>query len=163
FHFHAALRVEAELYGDAILTTLPERLVKVGQLPGHPRFAGLEPRGALWVAIDIDGMDLQVINTHLGLVPLEQREQAKALAGPGGKGAPAPPRPERIPRAHRIADVEGGDQRRKSAQGLGNDRPQPAGAGLAQLVDPRPDAPLALDLLPQGSRLATQPMGEKLG
>jgi endonuclease/exonuclease/phosphatase family metal-dependent hydrolase len=86
FHFHAALRVESELYGDAILTTLPERLVKVGPLPGHPRFAGLEPRGALWVAIDIEGVDLQVINTHLGLVPLEQREQARALTGPGWLG-----------------------------------------------------------------------------
>src|SRR3974390_2930226 len=51
FHFHASLKVEEEQYGDAILTALPERLVKAGPLPGHPRFSRLEPRGAIWVAI----------------------------------------------------------------------------------------------------------------
>lgn len=81
FHFHANVRVESELYGDALLTIRPERLVKTGPLPGDPRFPRLEPRGALWVAIDIDGVELQVINTHLGLVPREQRAQALALAG----------------------------------------------------------------------------------
>src|ERR1700722_6888633 len=81
FHFHANVRVESELYGDALLTVRPERLVKVGRLPGDPRFPRLEPRGALWVAVDIDGVELQVINTHLGLVPREQRAQAIALAG----------------------------------------------------------------------------------
>ena len=80
FHFHAALKVEEELYGDAILTCLPERLVKVGPLPVLSR---LEPRGALWVAIEVDGVELQVINTHLGLVPQEQQAQAAALAGHG--------------------------------------------------------------------------------
>src|SRR5580693_9261607 len=39
FHFNAAFQVEEELYGDAILTTLPERLVKAGPLPSHPRFS----------------------------------------------------------------------------------------------------------------------------
>ncbi|HUO11932.1 MAG TPA: endonuclease/exonuclease/phosphatase family protein [Caulobacteraceae bacterium] len=82
-HFNATLKVEEELYGDAILTSLPERLVRAGPLPGHPRLARLEPRGALWVAIDVGGVELQVINTHLGLVPYEQRLQAEALAGPG--------------------------------------------------------------------------------
>src|ERR1700733_5442224 len=33
FHFNAALRVEEEQYGDAILTALPERLVKAGPVP----------------------------------------------------------------------------------------------------------------------------------
>src|SRR3954471_1714873 len=33
-HFHAALTVEEEQYGDAILTCYDERLVKVGPLPG---------------------------------------------------------------------------------------------------------------------------------
>ena len=81
--FHAALRVEEEQYGDAILTSRPERLVKAGPLPGHPRIPRLEPRGALWVSIDIgEGREIQVINTHLGLAPYEQRLQAEALAGP---------------------------------------------------------------------------------
>jgi len=81
FHFNAALTVEEERYGDAILTALPERLVKAGPLPGHPLLPRLEPRGALWVAVEIDGRELQVINTHLGLSPREQQIQAAALAG----------------------------------------------------------------------------------
>ena len=89
FHFHAALKVEEELYGDAILTALPERLVKAGPLPGHPRFTRLEPRGALWVEIEVGGARLQVITTHLGLVPREQQIQAAALAGPDWLGAVA--------------------------------------------------------------------------
>lgn len=80
-HFHPAMAVEEELYGDAILTALPERLVKVGPLPGLPRLRGLEPRGALWVAVDLGGVELQVINTHLGLVPREQQVQAAELLG----------------------------------------------------------------------------------
>ena len=78
FRFHAALKVEEELYGDAILTALPERLIRAGPLPGHPDLARLEPRGALWVAIEVDGVELQVLNTHLGLVPREQALQAAA-------------------------------------------------------------------------------------
>ncbi len=81
FHFNAALKVEAELYGDAILTALPVRLVKSGPLPGHPRLPQLEPRGALWAAVTVDGVEVQIVNTHLGLVPREQRAQAEALVG----------------------------------------------------------------------------------
>jgi endonuclease/exonuclease/phosphatase family metal-dependent hydrolase len=81
-HFHPAMTVEAELYGDAILTAYPERLIQTGPLPGHPRIAQLEPRGALWLEVDIDGRTVQVINTHLGLVPREQQMQASFLAGP---------------------------------------------------------------------------------
>ena len=81
-HFHAALKVEEELYGDAILTAFPERLVQVGPLPGYGRMRGLEPRGALWVEVEIAGRAVQVINTHLGLVPREQQIQAAWLAGP---------------------------------------------------------------------------------
>jgi len=85
-HFHAALKVEEELYGDAILTCFPERLVKAGPLPGHPGIRALEPRGALWVEVEIDGARVQVINTHLGLVPKEQQIQASFLAGPAWLG-----------------------------------------------------------------------------
>ena len=86
-HFNAALTVEEERYGDAILTALPERLVRAGPLPGLPRMPGLEPRGALWVAVDIGGTELQVINTHLGLVPREQQVQAAELLGERWLGA----------------------------------------------------------------------------
>jgi endonuclease/exonuclease/phosphatase family metal-dependent hydrolase len=81
-HFHAALTVEEERYGDALLTHYPERLVQVGPLPGHDLIRGLEPRGAVWIAVEIDGKPVQVINTHLGLVPREQQNQAAWLAGP---------------------------------------------------------------------------------
>jgi endonuclease/exonuclease/phosphatase family metal-dependent hydrolase len=81
-HFHAALTVEEERYGDAILTGFPERLVQVGPLPGHPGIPQLEPRGALWIEVEIDGVAVQVVNTHLGLVPREQQIQAAFLAGP---------------------------------------------------------------------------------
>ena len=79
--FHPAMRIEAEEYGDAILTRWPERLVRAGALPSVRGIPGLEPRGAIWAAIDIDGATINVINTHLGLVPREQRLQAAALAG----------------------------------------------------------------------------------
>ncbi len=86
-HFHAAVTLERELYGDAILTALPERLVKAARLPGADTLPGLETRGALWVAVTIDGGEMQVINTHLGLTPHEQRLQARALVGPEWIGA----------------------------------------------------------------------------
>lgn len=89
FHFHAALKVEEELYGDAILTCYPERLVKAGPLPGYDRIRALEPRGALWLAVEIDGREVQILNTHLGLVPREQQLQAAHLAGPSWMDQPA--------------------------------------------------------------------------
>jgi endonuclease/exonuclease/phosphatase family metal-dependent hydrolase len=89
FHFHAALKVEEELYGDAILTTYPERLVRSGPLPGYGRRMPLEPRGALWIAVKIGGREVQIINSHLGLVPREQQLQAHALAGPDWLDHPA--------------------------------------------------------------------------
>ena len=92
-HFNCAFRVEEEQYGDAILTPLPYRLVRSGPLPTLPR-ARLERRGALWVAVEVSpGVELQVLNTHLGLVPLEQKAQVAALLGAdwiGHKGWRAP-------------------------------------------------------------------------
>ncbi|MFN3583107.1 endonuclease/exonuclease/phosphatase family protein [Phenylobacterium sp.] len=87
-HFHPAFTVEEERYGDAILTAYPERLVKVGPLPGHPRMTALEPRGALWVEVEVDGRPVQIINTHLGLVPREQQVQAAHLTGSAWLGHP---------------------------------------------------------------------------
>ena len=89
FHFHPALRVEEESYGDAVLSALPMRLVKAGPLPGLPNRPLLEPRGALWVAVDLGGgVELQVVNTHLGLVARERLAQAAALLGEEWLGHP---------------------------------------------------------------------------
>jgi len=86
--FHAAMRIEAEEYGDAILTRWPEQLIRSGPLPTIKGIPGLEPRGALWVRIEIEGVELNVINTHLGLVPREQALQAAALVGRDWAGHP---------------------------------------------------------------------------
>lgn len=80
--FHPAMTVEEEQYGDALLTALPHTLMRTGALPTIRGVPGLEPRGALWVSIDTPDGPLQVITTHLGLVPREQRAQAAALIGP---------------------------------------------------------------------------------
>jgi endonuclease/exonuclease/phosphatase family metal-dependent hydrolase len=62
-------------------------VIKTGPLPGYRPIPQLEPRGALMVAIEIaKGVEVQVINTHLGLVPREQQIQAAALAGEGWLG-----------------------------------------------------------------------------
>jgi endonuclease/exonuclease/phosphatase family metal-dependent hydrolase len=82
-HFHPALNVAEELYGDAILTPLPSRLVKAGPLPSIG-----EPRGALWVSIEVDGCELDVFNTHLGLRRRERMRQVQALLGPSWLGHP---------------------------------------------------------------------------
>lgn len=85
--FHPAMRVEAELYGDAIMTPHPEKLIRAAALPTLAGIPGLEPRGAIWSEIEIGGVSVNVVNTHLGLVPREQRLQAAALAGAGWLGA----------------------------------------------------------------------------
>jgi endonuclease/exonuclease/phosphatase family metal-dependent hydrolase len=89
FHFNAAFHVAEEQYGDAILSALPIKLIKSGPLPTLPRLRGLERRGALWVEIETPGgRTLQIVNTHLGLVPAEQRAQAKHLLGEDWLGHP---------------------------------------------------------------------------
>jgi len=83
-HFHPALHVEEEKYGDAILTALPSRVVKAGQLPSLG-----EPRGAIWVEILVQNMRLQMVNTHFGLRRRERMTQAATLAGEEWLGSPA--------------------------------------------------------------------------
>lgn len=88
FRFNAAMRIEAEEYGDAILTPHPERLIKAGPLPTVRGVPGLEPRGAVWARVQLGSQSLNVMTTHLGLVPREQRLQAAALTGKDWLGHP---------------------------------------------------------------------------
>jgi endonuclease/exonuclease/phosphatase family metal-dependent hydrolase len=88
FHFNAAMLIEAEEYGDALLTRRPERLMRKGALP---TVRGMPGAGAARRRVGrhrFDGVELNVINTHLGLVPQEQRLQAAALMGKDWLGHP---------------------------------------------------------------------------
>jgi endonuclease/exonuclease/phosphatase family metal-dependent hydrolase len=87
FHFHPAIHVEEERYGNAILTHLPLKLVKAGNLPliiNQPLF---EPRGAIWVSVEVNGINVQIINTHFGFRPMEHIPQVNALLGNGWLGS----------------------------------------------------------------------------
>jgi endonuclease/exonuclease/phosphatase family metal-dependent hydrolase len=75
-HFHPALHVEEEKYGDAIITALPSRVIRAAALPSVG-----EPRGAIWVEVDYLGAKVQIINTHFGLWRRERMAQARTLAG----------------------------------------------------------------------------------
>lgn len=87
-HFHPAIRVLGELYGDAILSVHPMRLVKAAALPGPVGRRWIEPRGALWVEVEVAGRPVQVLNAHFGLLPRERLDQAGALLGPDWLGHP---------------------------------------------------------------------------
>ncbi|WP_245453273.1 endonuclease/exonuclease/phosphatase family protein [Aquibium carbonis] len=80
-HFHPALKVMEEEYGDAIITALPSTVIKAGALPGVERRPQIEPRGAIWTRIELDGAPVDVVNTHFGLRRWERRAQARCLLG----------------------------------------------------------------------------------
>lgn len=84
FHFHPAYQIEGEQYGDAILSDLPMRIIRLGSLPS---FAGLEPRGAIWVGVQYRGREVQLLNTHIGLRRFERTAQLDALLGPDWLGS----------------------------------------------------------------------------
>jgi endonuclease/exonuclease/phosphatase family metal-dependent hydrolase len=89
FHFHPALRVEDELYGDAILSRHPLQMIHAGELPTVPSKLAFETRGALWVSITVANRQVQFLNTHLGLSSRERDAQVTALLGPEWLGHPA--------------------------------------------------------------------------
>ena len=81
FHFYPAFEIEDEKYGLAVLSHFPMRLVKSGALPGLKERPELEPRGAQWIALDVGGREIQIVNTHLGLRFRERRQQVGAILG----------------------------------------------------------------------------------
>lgn len=80
FHFHPNLFVEEEAqYGNAILSRLPLRLLRAGPLPSP--FG--QQRGAMKVEVSTPAGPVQVVNTHLGVLPRERRPQAGGLVAQG--------------------------------------------------------------------------------
>jgi endonuclease/exonuclease/phosphatase family metal-dependent hydrolase len=88
YHFHPAIQVEEEKYGNAILSRYPINLIRAASLPALKTKLKLEPRGALWVSIAIDDVVLQIVNAHLSFYVPECRHQARALVGPEWLGHP---------------------------------------------------------------------------
>ena len=88
FHFQPTMHLEKGLYGNAVLSRLPMELIKAGELPGLPGRDDLEPRGAIWCRVQVDGAEVQLCTTHLGLRPKERWNQAEALLGPEWLGHP---------------------------------------------------------------------------
>jgi len=67
-------------YGNAILSVRPIRMVRHEPLPDLPG-RDLEPRSALWAAVDWGGVEVQVMTTHLGLNRAERLAQIEAILG----------------------------------------------------------------------------------
>jgi endonuclease/exonuclease/phosphatase family metal-dependent hydrolase len=82
YHFHPSVVSDEERYGNAVLSRYPMELIRAGRLPGVIKNSKVEPRAAIWTAIDVAGTKINFFNTHLGLSPQERNRQARALLGP---------------------------------------------------------------------------------
>ncbi len=78
-HFHSAIQVEEEQYGNAILSRHPLKLIKAEQLPALAKYQHLERRGVIWASVHINGGDIQLFNTHLGLKKEERHAHVTEL------------------------------------------------------------------------------------
>lgn len=88
-HFQPAMKGEGSgAFGNALLSRLPMRLMASGLLPQLLVGVVREPRGVSWHAVQVDGRELQVLVTHLGLTRRERLAQVEALLGPLWMGDP---------------------------------------------------------------------------
>lgn len=79
FNFHPSFSNKNEHYGNAILSRHPMVSVKKEALPRLWDKSFMEPRGAILVAVDYQGIKINIINTHLSLWPKERLLQMKTL------------------------------------------------------------------------------------
>lgn len=86
--FYPLVRLKGEDYGIAILSRYPMKLIRASNLPTLPKRPLLEKRGAIWVSVLVNGQEVQILNTHLGLSRLERKAQVEALLGPEWMGHP---------------------------------------------------------------------------
>jgi endonuclease/exonuclease/phosphatase family metal-dependent hydrolase len=78
YQYPADMVIEQDNYGNAILSMHPMKLIKAGDLPtllGQAK----EIRGAIWVQVEVLGIRINLLNTHLGLFSLERQRQVEAL------------------------------------------------------------------------------------
>lgn len=70
-----------EQYGHALLSHWPMEVLRTAIFNGHAHRRHIEPRGALWVRLEINGLTLNLMNTHFGLGRKERLAQATELLG----------------------------------------------------------------------------------
>ncbi len=80
--YHPVRIARDQEFGNAILSRFPIRILKSGALPHFKNLPRSESRGALWVEFWLQNQAVQLVNTHFGLWPQEQRRQVSALMGP---------------------------------------------------------------------------------
>jgi len=81
FHFHPSFTLKDGKYGNAILSRFPMRMVRADSLPRLKAQRVFEPRGALWVELDMNGTKINLVTSHLSLWPAERLLQTEALLG----------------------------------------------------------------------------------
>ena len=69
------LQDERGHYGNAVLSRLPVNSFQLHDISVN----GREPRGAIELSLQLNGIELQIIATHLGLGPGERRHQVERL------------------------------------------------------------------------------------
>ena len=87
FHFQPSISLAEGKYGNAILSRYPLKMIRMDALPRLKASRLFEPRGALWVEIDVSGIKVNLITSHLSLWPAERLLQAEALLGPDWAGS----------------------------------------------------------------------------
>jgi endonuclease/exonuclease/phosphatase family metal-dependent hydrolase len=71
----ATLRDERGHYGNAVLSRVPISSIQLHDISVH----GREPRGVIDLSLQLNGIEVQVVATHLGLRPGERRYQVERL------------------------------------------------------------------------------------
>ena len=79
YHFHPVFFHQEGSYGNALLSRYPLEMVKMGTLPRQRDRNIYEPRGALWVSLEFQGIPVHIINTHLSIWPKERMRQVMEL------------------------------------------------------------------------------------
>ena len=93
-HFQPTIRVFGEQFGIAVLSRHPSRVMRSGRLPSLSAGPAIEKRSALWVQVELDGWQLNVVNAHLSLRSRERLQPGRDPRRPrtGSAIRPAPAR-----------------------------------------------------------------------
>jgi endonuclease/exonuclease/phosphatase family metal-dependent hydrolase len=87
FTFHGVWDVDDGEFGNGVLSHHPMRQLETLALPRIARIGRLEPRGALRVEIEVGGVAIEVVVTHLSILERERRLQVRALQEGGWLGS----------------------------------------------------------------------------